>query len=196
MTSLSFAQLAGVSAWLAAAMTVVGMATLLLFFSRGGRWGTANDAASVVLMLAMVPVALVLAVIELEVVTTTALVVGGIGIGAMLVVAVLQALLVAGRVSYERTKAAVLGLGAVVGVWYLLTAVVSAHTAIPEGIRVASAVAGLGFIAVGYGFARGGERHPASAVGGIALFVASLVFQVWLGALLVSGALVMPEWNL
>lgn len=195
MTSLSFAQLAGVSAWLAAAMTVVGMATLLLFFSRGGRWGTYNDAASVVLMLAMVPVALVLAVIELEVVTTTALVVGGIGIGAMLLVAVLQALLVAGRVSYEQTKAAVLGFGAVVGVWYLLTAVVSGHTAIPDGIRVASAVAGVGFIAVGYGFARGGERHPAAAIGGLTLFVASLVFQVWLGALLVSGALVMPEWN-
>lgn len=195
MTSLSFAQLAGLSAWLAAVMTVVGMATLLLFFTRGGRWGTYNDASSVVLMLALVPVALTLTAIELEVVTTTALVVAAIGIGAMLVLAVLQSLLVVGRVSFEQTKATVLGLGAVVGVWYLLTAVVSASTAIPDGIRVASAVAGIGFIAVGYGFARGGERHPAAAVGGIALFVASLVFQVWLGALLVSGALVVPEWN-
>ena len=57
MTGFTFAQLAGVSALVAATMTVVGMATLLAFFSRGGRWGTFNDAASVVLMLAMIPVA-------------------------------------------------------------------------------------------------------------------------------------------
>jgi hypothetical protein len=195
VTSPSFAQLAGLSAWVAAVMTVVGMVTLMLFFSRGGRWGWWNDVASVILMLALIPVALVLAVIELEVVTTTAIVVAIIGIGAMLTVAVLQALLVARRVTYEQTKVAVLGFGAVVGVWYLLTAVVSANTAIPDGIRLASAAAGVGFIAVGYGFARGGERDPIAATGGIVLFVASLVFQVWLGYELTSGRLVVPEWN-
>ncbi len=195
MTTPSLAQLAGLSAWLAAVMTVVGMVTLLSFFSRGGRWGTYNDASSVGLMLALIPVALILAVIELEVVTTIALVVAVIGIGAMLTLAVLQALLVIGRVTYEQTKMAVLGVGAVVGVWYLLTAIVTGSTAIPDGIRLASAVAGLGFISVGYGFARGGERHPAAAVGGITLFVASLVFQAWLGWLLISGGLVVSEWN-
>ena len=196
MTGFTFAQLAGVSALVAATMTVVGMATLLAFFSRGGRWGTFNDAASVVLMLAMIPVALVLAAIELEVVTTDALVVAAIGIVAMLLIAILQTLLVLGRVTYEQTKAAVLGLGAIVGIWYLLTAIVSGHTDIPDGIRVAAVASGLGFIAVGYGFARGGERHPAAAIGGITLFAASLVFQVWLGALLATEALVVPDFNL
>ena len=85
-------------------MTVVGMATLLLFFSRGGRWGRLNDAASVFLMLALIPVALVLAIIELEVVTTIALVVAALGIGAMLALAVLQSLLVARRVTYEQNE--------------------------------------------------------------------------------------------
>lgn len=191
----SLAHLAGLSAWLAAAMTVVGMVTLLLFFSRGGRWGMVNDASSVVLMLALVPVALVLAVIEMEVVTTTALVVAAIGIIAMLAVAVLQALLVLRRVTYEQTKPAVLGGTVVVGVWYLLTALVSGGTQIGDGVRVASAAAGVGFVLVGYGFARGGERHPAAAIGGLTAFVTSLALQLYLGSALLSQDLVVPDWN-
>lgn len=195
MTGADFARLAGLSAWLAAAMTVVGAITLLVFFSRGGRWGAWNDASSVVLMLAMIPVALVLTLISLDVVTTLALVIGAIGIGAMLVFAVLQALLVAGRVTYDRWKGAVLATGAVVGVWYLLLAISTGSTALPDGLRLAAAVAGVGFIAVGIGFARGGQQHPLSQAAGLALLVASLVFQGWIGALLVGGSLTIPAGN-
>ncbi|MEO5884846.1 MAG: hypothetical protein ABIQ58_04955, partial [Candidatus Limnocylindrales bacterium] len=157
MTDADVARFAGLSAWLAAAMTVVGAITLVQFFRQGGRWGTWNDASSVVLMLAMIPVALVLTIFALEVVTTTALVIGAIGILAMLGLAVLQALLVLGRVSYEQTKLPVLALGAVVGVWYLLTAISTGSTELPDGLRVAAAVSGAGFIAVGIGFAIGGQ---------------------------------------
>ena len=195
MTDVEVARFAGLSAWLAAAMTVVGAVSLMLFFSRGGRWGTLNDASSVVLVLAMIPVALVLAVIALEVVTTVALVVAAIGIGAMLAFAVLQALLVIGRVRYEQTKTPVLALGAVVGAWYLLTAITTAGTDLPDGLRLAAAVAGAGFIAVGIGFARGGQSHPLAAIGGLALILASLIFLVWLGALLLGGGLTIPAWN-
>lgn len=195
MTDVDLARLAGLSAWLAAAMTVVGAITLMQFFRAGGRWGTWNDASSVVLMLAMIPVAVVLAIIAMEVVTTTALVIGASGIGAMLAVAVLQTLLVLGRVTYDQTKIAVLALGVVVGVWYLLTAISTGSTALPDGLRLAATVSGLGFIAVGIGFARGGQSHPLAAIGGAALFVASIVFFVWLGALLLGGELVLPGWN-
>ena len=195
MTDVDVARFAGLSAWLAAAMTVVGAITLVQFFRQGGRWGTWNDASSVVLMFAMIPVALVLTIFALEVVTTTALVIGAIGILAMLALAVLQALLVIGRVSYEQTKLPVLALGAVVGVWYLLTAISTGSTKLPDGLRLAAAVSGAGFIAVGIGFAIGGQQHALAAIGGTALFVASLVFLVWLGALLVSGALAIPGWN-
>jgi hypothetical protein len=193
--TISLAQLAGLAAWLAAAMSVVGMVTLVLFFSRGGRWGLYNDVSSVVLMLVLIPVALVLAAIELEVVTTTALVVAAIGILGMLVVAILQALLVLGRVTYEQTKSPVMGGTAVLGVWYLLTALVSGGTEIPDGIRAASAASGVGFLVAGYGFAVGGERHPAAAGGWFVAFVGTLVFLVWLGWLLLSQDLVVPDWN-
>jgi hypothetical protein len=195
VTDIEFARFAGLSAWLAAAMTVVGAVTLLLFFSRGGRWGTWNDASSVVLMLAMIPVALLLTIIALEVVTTVALVMGAVGIGAMLVLAALQALLVAGRVTYEQTKVAVLIGGGVVGIWYLLTAIVTGSTGLPDGMRVAAAVAGLGFIAVGIGFLRGGQDDRLAQAGGLALFVASLVFLVWIGALLLARDLTIPAGN-
>lgn len=195
MTDVDVARLAGLSAWLAAAMTVVGAVTLVQFFRRGGRWGAWNDASSVVLMLTMIPVALVLTIIALEVVTTTALVIGAIGILAMLSLAVLQALLVIGRVAYEQTKVPELALGAVVGVWYLLAAISTGSTDLPDGLRLAAAVSGVGFIAVGIGFARGGQSHPLAAIGGAALFVASITFFLWLGALLVGGGLAIPAWN-
>lgn len=195
MTGIDLAWFAGLSALVAAAMTVVGAITLLLFFQRGGRWGAWNDLSSVVLMLATIPVAVALAVIELEVVTTTALVIAAIGIAAMLAFATLQALLVARRVTYDQTKGAIHVLGGVVGVWYLLTAVSTGPTAVPAGVRLAAAVAGVGFIGVGIGFARGGQSHPLAAIGGSALFVASIVFFVWLGALLLGGGLTVPGWN-
>lgn len=195
MTGIDLAWFAGLSALVAAAMTVVGAITLLVFFQRGGRWGAWNDLSSVVLMLATIPVAVALAVIELEVVTTTALVIAAIGIAAMLAFATLQALLVARRVTYDQTRDAIHILGGLVGVWYLLTAVSTGQTAVPDGIRLAAAVSGVGFIAVGVGFARGGQSHPLAAIGGSALFVASIVFFVWLGALLLGGALTIPDWN-
>jgi hypothetical protein len=187
--------LAGWSALVAAVATVFGAIALVLFFSRGQPWGTINDAASVVLMLALIPVALLIAVLESENRTTGALAGAGLGIIAMVVAAGLQALLVVGRVTYEQTKGWVLLSGAVVGVWYLLVAFLADGSAI-EGLLGTLAVAsGIGFIAIGYGFAVGDERHPLSALGGVVLLVASTAFLAILGGRLVTGDLVAPTWN-
>jgi len=53
--------LAGASALVAAVATVLGAAFLVLFFAKGGLWGLLNDIASIVLMLATIPVLLFLA---------------------------------------------------------------------------------------------------------------------------------------
>ena len=187
--------LAGWSALIAAAFTVIGAVTLVLFFTRGEPWGRLNDASSVVLMLAMVPVALVVAVFESETVTTVVLPVAALGIAAMLVTAVLQTLLVARRVSFEQTKRWVLLLGAVIGIWYILSGFLAGHTALEGPMAWLAIVSGVGFIAVGYGFAVGNERHPLSTLGGGVLLVASTAFLVALGTGLVSGGLVVPRWN-
>jgi hypothetical protein len=195
VTDVEFARFAGLSAWLAAAMTVIGAITLVQFFRVGGRWGGWNDISSVVLMLAMIPVALVMAIITSEVVTTAALVIAAVGIVAMLAHALLSTLLLARRVTFDQTVGAIQGFGAVIGVWYLLVAISSGATDLPDGLRLAAVVAGVGFIVVGIGFTLGGQAHPLTGIGGTALFAASIVFFVWLGALLLGGDLTIPAWN-
>ena len=186
---------AGWSALVAAAATVVGALTLMLFFTRGQPWGTLNDAASVILMLAMVPVALVVAVVqsrEQPFPSSYALAVGIFGIIPMLVAAWYQALLVAGRVTYEQTKGRVLAAGAFVGLWYVLVGVIGFRS-LGTVLAGSAIVAGIGFIGVGYGFAIANERHPLSAIGGIATLVGSLVFLAVLGTRLVTGDLTSPS---
>jgi hypothetical protein len=186
---------AGWSALVAAAATVVGAVTLVLFFSRGEPWGRLNDASSVVLMLAMIPVALLITTIETETVTTVVLPVAAVGIGAMLAVAALQALLVARRVTYDQTKRWVLLGGAVIGLWYVATGLLAGHTALEGVLAWLAIAAGIGFVAIGYGFAAGNERHPLSALGGVVLLGASTAFFVVLGTRLVTGDLTVPAWN-
>lgn len=188
---------AGGSALVAAGATVFGAVALVLFFTRGHPWGTINDAASVVLMLATIPVALVVAVIESReqpFPSAYALAVAAIGIVAMLVAAWYQALLVIGRVTYGQTKGRVLGAGAFVGLWYVLAGAVG-FRALGEVLAGSAILAGVGFIATGYGFAVGNERHPLSALGGVALLVGSTAFLTFLGVRLVTGDLVVPTWN-
>jgi hypothetical protein len=192
---VEFARLAGWSALIAAGATIVGMVTLLLFFSRGGAWGRLNDASSVVLMLALIPVALAVGEIEREQFTSWTLASTAIGVVAMVAAAVPQALLAGGRLSYERVKLPTLVAGTGVGLWYLLTAFFAIGSEIPEPLRWSMAAAGVCFIAVSYGFIAWDERHPLSVVGGVVLFVASLAFLGWIGVSLVTGSLTIPVWN-
>ena len=68
-----------------------------------------------------------------------------------------------------------------VGVWYLLVGVLGLQAGFP-GVLMALAIAsGAGFVAIGYGFWRGNERHPLSIVGGVVLLFASTAFLVWVG---------------
>ena len=187
--------LAGWSALVAAAATVLGMIALLLFFSRGQPWGTINDAASVVLMVAMIPVALLVGTLETETQTTTSLVVTAIGIIGMVVVIGLQGALVAGVLTYDQVKRPVLAAGGVVGVWYLLAGLLAGGTGIAGPPAALAMISGAGFIAVGIGFGVAGERHPLSVVGGLALFLGSTTFLIWLGVRLVTADLVVPTWN-
>jgi len=192
---MTIEQLAGWSALLAAAATVVGAVFVGLFFRRGEPWGTWNDIASVVLMLAMIPVALVIGTIEMERTTTVAVAVTAIGIGGMLAAAAFQTALVARLRTYEQLLRPTLTAGAVVGVWYVLAGFLALGGDLPQPLPRCMIAAGVGYVAIGYGFAVGGQRHPLAAIGGVTLAVASTAFLAWLGILLVAGKLVVPSWN-
>ena len=193
MTTL--AVLAGWSALVAAAATVVGAILLMLFFARGQPWGTLNDIASVVLMLATLPVAVVVGAIESERMPTIAAVVAAVGIGGMLAAATFQAALVARWRTYEQLLARTLGAGAVVGAWYILAGLLALPDALPAPLPILAVIAGISFIAIGYGFAVGAQDHVVSKVGGAGLLLASTTFLAVLGVRLVTGTLVVPTWN-
>lgn len=181
---------AGPSALLAAIATVVGAVTLGLFFAKGQPWGTINDVSSIVLMLATIPVALAIASVTSSWSSWSA---GAAAVGfvGMVGASVTQGLLVARRRSYEELLPWTLGFGAVVGVWYLLIGLGGVRSPFFNndliGLDELAIASGISFIALGYGFLRGNERHPLSITGGIVLLVASTWFLSWLGLLFISG---------
>lgn len=188
-------QAVGWAALVGAAATVVGTITLMLFFARGNPWGTWNDVASIVLMLATIPVALLLAAIESERFATFAWIVGAVGVVGMWLAATFQAVLVLGRRSYRELLGKTLGSSAIVGLWYLLVGMLGWSRGLADPLPQLAIASGTGFIAVAYGFAVGDERHLLSKVGGVLLFAASTAFLGILGGRLVSGDLVIPTWN-
>lgn len=182
------AALAGPSALVAAIATVLGAAFLVLFFARGGAWGVLNDLASIVLMLATIPVVAFFATWTAPYLAPgLAPAVAVVGLVGMLGAATAQALLVARVRTYRQLLPWTLGFGAVVGVWYILVGVTGRLAGLPEPLAVLAILSGVSFAAVGYGFWRGNERHPLSILGGIGLLLASTAFLTWLGLALVAA---------
>ena len=192
MTTL--ADLAGWSALLAAVSTVVGAALLMLFFMRGQPWGTLNDIASVVLMLATIPVAIAIAVIESGPLRGVAYAVAGVGIVGMLGAAGFQAALVLRWRTYEQLLARTLGAGAIVGVWYVLAGALALQGALPGPLPILAIASGIGFIAIGYGFWMGGQNHIVAKVGGVVLLVASTTFLALFGLRILGGEIAVAAW--
>ena len=179
--------LAGPSALVAAVATVVGAVTLGLFFTKGQPWGTINDVSSIVLMLATIPVALAIA-------SWPSLRLGwpagvaAVGVIGMLGASVTQSLLVARIATYQRLLPWTLGFGAVVGIWYVLIGWDGVRPGlIGDELDRLAILAGVSFIALGYGWLRGNERHPVSIISGIALLISSTWFLVRIGVLFISG---------
>jgi hypothetical protein len=68
-------------------------------------------------------------------------------------------------------------------------------TDIPAPLAWLAIAAGIGFVAVSCGFIARDQSHPLAVVGGGVVFVGSLAFQFWIGFLLLTGRLTIPEWN-
>jgi hypothetical protein len=179
--------IAGPSALLAALATVVGAVFLALFFARGQPWGTLNDVASIVLMLATIPVlAFFAAYSEPYLAPGVALAVAAIGVLGMLGASVAQGLLVARVRTYEQLLPWTLGFGAVVGIWYVLIGITGRLAGVPEVMAALAIASGAGYVALGYGFWRGNQRHPLSILGALVLVVGSTVFLGWIGIALIT----------
>jgi hypothetical protein len=177
--------LAGVSALVAAGATIVVVITLGLISSRGRSWARWNHVSNVVLMLATIPPALAVALIQAGISQFAAgiALIGVVGMGGA---ATTEALLAVRRRTYEQLLPWTLGFGAVVGVWYLLVGVVGTGNLLRGSLDLVAILSGVGYVALSVGYWRGGGRHPLAALGLMLSTLGSALFLFGLGVVLVN----------
>jgi hypothetical protein len=107
MTIAELFRYAGWPLFVSAFATILGLVTLIMFFSLGQPWGTINDITSVVLTLSIVPVLLVLHRLHLHKAPTISLAAFVIGVLAMLAVIVFQTLLIIRVIAFAQTAVVV-----------------------------------------------------------------------------------------
>jgi hypothetical protein len=184
----SLVRIADKWSYLAGVAWILGFAALFISFAVGGVFGTINDAISILQFLFLIPVALTLHRILGLYAPAVSAVAAALGIGAMLVIAFLQLLLVLGTVRIEQTLRSILLLGIIVGLWWLVTSILGlARGALPAGPAWAGVVAGTVIIVTAIGFVLGGQQHPLSVAGYVVGAVAVPVWAFWLGRVLASG---------
>ncbi len=185
----SFILFAGRTAYANAALTIASMVTLMIFFSIGGFWGQLNDSVSVLWALSFIPLLIVLYQVNNSVSASLSLATTVIGIGAMLVFAVLQSLLVLTQIQFEQTLGAVLTMTGVLGISLLLSSLLArSQGTLPTGLVWIIAAYGLGSILGSVGFWIGGQQHPLALVGFLAAFILGPIWAIWLGRVLLHGA--------
>jgi hypothetical protein len=182
MISTALDPLVGWVAILSAAAGAGTMLTSVLFLSVGERFGRLNDAVSVLQMILGLPLAGALLVLTRPASPWLALVAAAVGAIGMAVAAVLQALLVASKVTFEQTIVPVLRAGAAVGVWLALANGLAISTrALPAGLAILGIAAGVGYVLVAVGFRLGGQQHPLGYAGGALALAGYAVWAFWLG---------------
>jgi hypothetical protein len=187
MNEAAFFRLAGWSAYFNATVFLLSMVALMLFFSIGGFWGRLNDSLSIIWMLSYIPLAVAFYLINRSVNAPISLASTIIGIAAAITFAVLQILLVLGRVRFEQTFTAVLALSALFGLIILIHALLArAGHSLPSGLIWVMIVYGLASVIGAVGFQIGGEQHPLAMIGLLITAVSGLVWVIWFGRLLLS----------
>jgi hypothetical protein len=180
----------GWAALLSAVATLGTAVTGILFFAVNQAFGKVNDIFSVFQVVLMLPVAVAIYTLTRPGYGWLALLALAVGCIGMTVVAVLQTLLVAGRVGFEQTIAQVLAAGAAIGLWLVVAnALALAGGVLPWGLGACGIAAGASYLLAAVGFYRGRQEHPLFYAGSLLMVVGYSVWAIWLGRLLLTGAL-------
>jgi len=181
----------GWAALLSAVATLGTWITGILFFAVNQAFGKVNDIFSVFQVVLMLPVAVAIYLLTRPGHGWLALLGLAVGCIGMIVVAVLQTLLVVGRVGFQQTIAQVLAAGAAIGLWLIVAnALALAGGVVPWGLAAFGTAAGAGYLLAVVGFYRGRQQHPLFHAGSLLMVVGYSVWAIWLGSLLLTGALV------
>lgn len=169
-----------IAAYVVAAAGLVAMVTIVLFLMIGQPWGTLNDAALLVVTAAIPP--LMLAFWELGGLTPTPLALVALISGwiAVVVWCVVQALMIAGVLTFDYEHAATGGLAVeavaliVIGLWIAGANLLAGGWL--SSIRWLGVASGFGFVLLPIGLILGGVDHPLTYAGGIGY---SIILPVW-----------------
>ena len=187
MSEAALFRLVGWSAYFNAAVFLLSLVALMLFFSIGGFWGRINDSLSIFWMLSFIPLVVAFYQINRSVNAPISLASSIIGIAAAIVFAVLQILLVFGLVRFEQTFTAVLTTTAIFGLSVLIHALLArAGHSLPPGLTWVMIIYGLASVVGAVGFQIGGEQHPLAMIGLLLTAISGLVWVIWFGRLLLS----------
>jgi len=160
MTSPNFLRMAGWAAILGAVasilMTIAGNLWLALMLSRkmdALAFGGVTDALSVLTLALMLPVALALHLLLRSHAPVLSRVATAIGVLGILVFGSIQALIVAGVLTYPQVSVPQIAASAVVGIWLLLANYAALRDKVfPRGLAWAGLIAGGGFVVLVLGF--------------------------------------------
>jgi hypothetical protein len=187
MEASFWSPIVGWSAWLSAAATVVTLVTAALFFSRGGRWGPINDAASVVQVALMIPVALALPALLPRSALPLSIAAALVGLAGLILSGVGQGLLVLGRIDYP-TSTRYMPAWIAIGVWLIASgAIALTGGGLPPLLSWIGVAAGAGYVVGMIGFRRGGQNDPLFYVGAAGMAIGYPAWAIWLGAILLGG---------
>lgn len=186
---------AGPSAVLAGIFSILSFLALFIFFAGVSVFGPINDALSVIQFLLLIPVFVVFHMIVRPQSGGIAVLITVTAVATLLAMAVMQSLLVLGRVGFQQTLRPILLLGFVLGAWWILTGLWSRDVAgVPEGHAWAGIITGVSFIVIAFGFLVFGQSHPITAIGFLVGAVALPVWALWLGRLIQSHQILLPAW--
>ena len=187
MNEAAFLRFAGYSAYFNAIIFILSLVALIIFFSIGGFWGKVNDTLSIFWMLSYIPLAIALFLVNRSVNYPVSLVSSLVGIAAALAFAVMQLLLVIGRVQFQQTFTAVLAMTALVGLFALVYGFLGrVGFTLPSGLTWVMIIYGIASVVGAIGFQIGGEQHPLAMIGLLLTAVSGLVWVIWFGRLLRS----------
>jgi len=188
MSNTSLSRFAGWSTLVSALATILGLVTLLIFFSQGEPWGTLNDITSVILALSLLPVLLMLHRLNRGDTPNISLAALVMGVIAMLVAAVFQSLLIIKVITFAQTAILVPAAFGLFGVSLMVLGFLSrANTSIPPRWILLSIIAGAGYVLVIAGIMVGGQEHPLAAMGGLIAVIGYSIWAIWFSRLLLSG---------
>ncbi|SRR5258708_15612738 len=190
MTNAKLSRYAGWSALVSAVATILGLVTLLMFYTLGQPWGTINDITSVVLALSILPVLLALHRLHRREAPTVDPAAFVIGVLAMSIAGVFQTLLIMRIIAYAQTAVVVPAAFGLFGASLMVYGYLArANGSLPRRLGLLGILAGAGYVVVIAGIILGGQDHPLTTVGGLTAVICYPIWAIWFGRLLLAGGL-------